>query len=476
MASANGASSSSASVEKLPRRTKLAYAVGEIGYTLGPGTVIAFWYTFFLTDVARLNLGLVSLFWFLVTLWDAVNDPVFGFLSDRTRSRWGRRRPYLLFGALPLGAIFVLLWLVPPVQSQGLLFAYYTVVYILFEAAFTAVSCPYIALTPELTLDHDERTSLVTYRMAFNIGASLIAPVVFSLLVFPMFPARDPRAFWVIGLICGAISVPPFLIAFFATRERPEFQAQESPPLTESIRFVMKNVVFRYTLAIRVLSWMPVVIAQAVFAYFLIYWTGLTEDGTSLVQGVILAVAFVFLPVVLWLARRLEKKTAYIIAASTWAVVMLGILLVPQGVKWAAYLIAALAGFGVSAAHVIPRAMDTDVLEVDELLSGKRQEGAYTGVTVFVDKLARSVILALLPAILHWSGYVQPSTANPSPVQPTSALTALRILISVLPAVLLVASIAVAARYPITRQRYGRIRKRLAVRRLRRETAQRIKA
>ena len=467
MSTSNTVHSSTSNSERLSRWNKIAYAVGEIGYATGPGTVIPFWYTIFLTDIAQLDLRLVSLFWLVVTVWDAVNDPLIGFLSDRTRTRWGRRRPYLLLGAVPFGVTFALLWLVPTVESQAALFAYYTVVYILFEAMFTIVSCPYVALTPELTQDHDERTSLVTYRMAFNIGASLAAPLLFGLVVFPMFPARDPRAFRVIGFICGAISIPPFLIAFLATRERPEFQEESALPLWESLRFVLRNVAFRYTLAIRILSWMPVVIAQAVFAYFLIYWTGLTEDETSLVQGVIMAMALLCLPVVLWLSRRLEKKTAYVIAAASWAFVMLAILLVPQGAKAPAYVIAALAGFGVSAAHLLPRAMEPDVLEVDELMSGRRQEGAYTGVAVFVDKLARALILGLLPAVLYWSGYVQPTPADPIPPQPASALRALQLLISILPALLLAASILVAQRYPITRQRYAEIRQKLVARRLR---------
>ena len=459
--------SPTADSEGLSPWIKAAYAAGEIGYAVGPGTVIPFWYTIFLTDIARLDLRLVSLFWLVVTIWDAVNDPLIGFLSDRTRTRWGRRRPYLLLGAVPFGVTFVLLWLVPAVESQAALFAYYTVVYILFETAFTAVSCPYIALTPELTLDHDERTSLVSYRMAFNIGASLAVPLRFGLVVFPMFPARDPRAFRVIGFICGAISIPPFLIAFLATRERPEFQEESALPLSKSLRFVLRNVAFRYTLAIRILSWMPVVIAQAVFAYFLIYWTGMTEDETSVVQGVILATALLFLPIVLWLSRRLEKKTAYVIAAASWTVVMLAILLVPQGARIPAYAIAALAGFGVSAAHLLPRAMEPDVLEVDELMSGRRQEGAYAGVAVFVDKLARALILGLLPTVLYWSGYVQPTALDPLPSQPASALRALQLLMSVLPALLLTASILVARRYPITRGRYAEMRQKLVARRLR---------
>jgi GPH family glycoside/pentoside/hexuronide:cation symporter len=108
--------------------------------------------------------------------------------------------------------------------------------------------------------------------------------------------------------------------------------------------------------------------------------------------------------------------------------------------------------------------MEPDVLEVDELMSGRRQEGAYAGVTVFVDKLARALVLALLPTALHWSGYVQPTANDPLPSQPASALLVLRLLMSVLPALLLAASMLVARRYPITRQRYAEIRRELAAR------------
>jgi GPH family glycoside/pentoside/hexuronide:cation symporter len=108
--------------------------------------------------------------------------------------------------------------------------------------------------------------------------------------------------------------------------------------------------------------------------------------------------------------------------------------------------------------------MEPDVLEVDELMSSRRQEGAYTGVSVFVGKLARAAILALLPAVLNWSGYVQPTAADPTPLQPASALHALRLLLSILAAGLLVPSIFVAWRYPITRQRYAAIRQKPAPR------------
>ncbi|TFG49275.1 MAG: hypothetical protein E4H40_03250 [Candidatus Brocadiia bacterium] len=448
-------------LDKLTFWQKAAYAIGDFGNSVGPGTIIPFWYSIFLTDIVRLELGLVSLFWLVVTLWDAVNDPLFGFLSDHTRTRWGRRRPYLLFGAVPFGLAFAALWFIPATNNQWLLFAYYTFVYILYEAAFTAVSCPYYALTPELTQDHDERTSLVTYRMAVSIGGGLLAPLILGLVIFPMFPPRSPKAYQTIGYASGLAFIPPLLITFLGTRERVEFQRDKPLPIRTAISYVIRNRAFHSIVGLHLLSWIPVVIVEAVFAYYLIYWTGMTEDETSIVQGIILAAALLLLPLILILSDRFEKKNAYIIAAGTWVFVMIALFFIPQGIKLPIYIIAALAGFGVSAAHVIPTAMSPDALEVDELMSGHRQEGAYAGIEVFITKLARMVVLAILPIILKWANYIQPTANNPFPPQPQSALLALRIFVSIVPAILLIFSLIVANRYTITRARYAEIEQEL---------------
>ena len=444
---------------------KAAYAIGDLGNSAGPGTIIPFWYLYFLTDVAKLDPALAGLSVLLGKVWDAINDPLVGALSDRTRSRWGRRRPYLLFGAVPFGVTFALLWIVPPIQNQVLLCLYFALMYILFDTAFTFVGCPYDALTPELTLDHDERTSVLTFRMFVSIVAGLLTALLLGEVIFPNFPGDERAAFRAVGVVCGAIFIVPVLITFFGTRERQEFQAQEALNPLEGLRFVLRNREWRYALAMSLLSWLPVDIASAVFPYFLVYWVGMTEGDANLVLGVILTSATLFLPVVLWLSRRSEKKTAFTVATATWAVIMLGILLVPQGEVTLAYVIAALTGFGVSSAHLLPRAMSTDVLEVDELMSGKRQEGIYSGFSVFVRKFSTALVLAVVGLVLAWSGYVEGVATQTSTV-----LTAIRLLIALVPTILLVMACIVAWFYPLTRQRHVAMLDELARRRSARES------
>ena len=446
--------------ERLPWRTKAAYAIGDLGNSVGPGTVIPFWYLYFLTDIAKLDPALAGLSLLIGKIWDAINDPLVGILSDRTRTRWGRRRPYLLFGAIPYGLTFALLWIVPPIQNQFLLCLYFALMYMLFDTAFTLVSCPYVALTPELTLDHDERTSLVTYRMAVSIGGGLLAALLFGLVIFPMFPEGDPLAFLTVGIVCGVIFIPPLFITFLGIRERKEFQVAQGPHPLEGLRFVLRNRPWRYTLGMSLLSWMPVDIAAALFPYFLIYWIGMSESDSNIVLFIILLSALLFLPLVLWLAKRLEKKTAFIIATVSWVAVQLSILLIPQGAKMLAYVVAFAAGLGVSSAHILPSAMSPDVLEVDELMSGRRQEGIYAGFSVFIRKLSTGLVLSIIGPILAWSGYME------SAVQQTPrVLTAIRLLMTMLPATLLLASILVAWAYPITRQKHAEVQAELEHRR-----------
>lgn len=443
--------------EKLSSWSKIAYAVGVLAHSVGPGTIVAFWYLFFLTDVAHLNPALAGVTIIVGGVWDAVNDPLVGWLSDRTRTRWGRRRPYLLFGAVPYGITFALMWWVPPIEGQILLCLYFAMVYILFDTAVTVVSCPYDALVPELTLDYDERTSVTSYRAFFSIVTGLLAAVGFGLVLDSV--SNIQFAFLGMGLTFGLIFIPTILISFFGTRERKSFQDKPAHSFRESLRFVLGNRPWRYSLGMHILSWVPVNIASAVFVYYLVYWINMRPGEASMVQGVILASSALFLPLVLWMGHRWEKRTAYIVFITSWLVVMLSILLVPQGARLLAYLIAILAGPGIAAAHALPRAMSADTLDVDQMNSERRQEGIYAGIEVFARKISTKVVLAGVGPILAWSGYVENAAE-----QTTQALWAIRLLLAVLPAVILLMAVVLARKYPLGRQEHREVQVQLGKR------------
>ena len=157
--------------KKLSTKKKLMYGAGDIGFSL-TSTIMGVYFLFFMIEVVGLRPAIAAIPIAIGKVWDFVNDPIFGYISDRTRTRWGRRRPFLLFGALPLALTFTMLWYKPGFESMTALVAYYSIAYILFEASATLCYMPYFALTPELTSDYDERTSLTSYRMFFSILGS----------------------------------------------------------------------------------------------------------------------------------------------------------------------------------------------------------------------------------------------------------------------------------------------------------------
>lgn len=426
------------------RKTKFILALGEFGPSVGVGTIVPFYLLYFMTDVAGMRPALAGGVLLFARLWDAINDPLVGNLSDRTRSRWGRRRPYMLFGAVPMGILFALLWFVPPFSDAGKA-VYYLVVYWLFDTSFTIVTAPYTALTPEITLDADERTSIITWRMAVSIITGLMAAVAMD-FVFSAMPSLQV-GFAVMGIAVGFLSILPYFWIFVAIEERAEYQGQAGFKFIEGVRLVLTNRAYLLSLMADIFAWTAIATVEAVFAYYLIYWGGIPQEESPIVMAMILASASICLPAVLWLAGRFEKNQAFIICTGTWALVHVALWFIPQNIAAPIYVVAAIAGLGVAGAHVLPGAMSIDVLESVELESGGRQEGIFVGTSNFGRKLAISIALFLIGIMLEKTGYVANATQ-----QADAALTGIRMLISWIPVAMLGASMLAAYAFPITRE------------------------
>jgi len=442
--------------EKVPGRLKLILSLGEFAPSAA-GTVIPFYFLFFLTDIAGVRPGLAGTLLLVARLWDAINDPLVGNISDRTHSRWGRRRPFILFAMLPMGLFYALLWVVPPF-GPGLRALYYLIIYLLFDTAFTFVQGPYAALTPELTLDADERTSLFIWRMAVSIITGLVAAVGMD-FAFSLLPNMRV-SFALLGVMVGALSVLPYIWIVAAVRERPEFQRQAGFGLGQAVRVVLRSRPYLLSLSIETLAWTTIAIVEAVFTYYLIYWSGIPQEDSPVVLALILASATLTLPLVNWLANRFDKKWAFVASTSVWVLVHIALWFVPQMVTAPIYVIAGLAGLGVAAAHVLPGALSVDVLEAVEMDTGQRQEGLFVGISAFGRKLGTSAALFVLGWVLDLTGYVPNAAQQTGP-----ALLGIRLMLTWVPIVLLGLAIAAAAAFPITRAVHADLVARLAERR-----------
>ena len=444
--------------EQLSRRTKLFYGSGDLGFSL-TSTILGAFFAIFLTDVVGISPSVAAAAIFAGRTWDYINDPLIGHLSDRTRSRWGRRRPFLLFGPLPFALAFMLLWWRPPLSSQIALALYYAVAYILFDAAATFVYMPYFALTPELTADYDERTALTSYRMFFSIAGSLIA-FTLPLTIVGTFTPENSSNVLRMGVIFGIISALPLWLVFATTREREAHLAQKRPNLRKSFRAALRNRPFVFGLAIFLLTWLAVDILQTILLYFIKYYMG-RESQSDIIMGTIFVTALLALPLWEWVSRRWGKRWAYVAGIAFWAAVQIVLVMVSPGSPDAViFLLCSLAGVGVGAAHVLPWSIIPDAIEWDELQTGERHEGMFYSLITLAQKIASSVAVPVALLMLDATGYVPNSVS-----QPASALWGIRILAGPIPAVLLCAGIAFAVAYPLSRERYAEVCKELASRR-----------
>ncbi|UBF26595.1 MFS transporter [Kovacikia minuta CCNUW1] len=449
--------------EKLDLPTKLAYGAGDLGTAITANILVVFLLIFF-TNVAGLSPALAGSVLLIGKVWDAINDPIVGVLSDRTKSRWGRRHSWMIFGAVPFGIFFFLQWLVPrfsdnPNANQWGLFWYYVIISILFNSFYTAVNLPYTALTPELTQDYDERTSLNSFRFAFSIGGSILS-LVLALAIFDKFKGDAIQQYLVLGAICAVLSVLPIYWCVWGTRQRvkeaesrrQEISQSESLPYLQQLKIAFSNRPFLYVIGIYLCSWLAVQNTVAVIPYFVKNWMGLTDqDFTKVVMAVQvtgLAMLFVWSAV----SKRVGKKAVYFMGMAVWIIAEIGLFFLKPGQIGLMYLLAIMAGFGVSTAYLVPWSMIPDVIELDELHTGQRREGIFYGFMVLLQKIALALGLFLVGIALEQSGFVSTVAGQPEPTQPESALWAIRLLIGPIPTIILLIGLVLAYLYPITRE------------------------
>jgi len=460
--------------------TKLVFGSGDWSSS-SFGTLRQIFYPIFITDVVGLNPLLASLPAIIGITWDAINDPLVGMLSDRIRTKWGRRRPFLLWFSVPFGLGFIILWFAPPFESQIALAAFVTFAFMLSDTFQTLVMVPLYALTPEITLDYDERSSLTGYRMAFNLVASLViaggAPAIVDAVLAA--GATQQQGYLIVGSLFGGLAVIPLLLIFFFIRERKQGQYEiaheDSVSFLESVRMVWSNIPFRFATGLYVLNWVTFDLVALALPYFIAYWVSsgnLLEKAfgvpvESAVFLVLLSISIVFLPFWVWMSNRFNKHIAYIIGMSFWALVQLLIFTIQPGQITYILVLAALAGISVSTAHVLPDALFPDVIEWDELRTSRRQEGIYYGVKNFIRKMSGMLATIIAFQALGWFGYQAPPEGATFFQQSPSALMAIRVLIGPLGALLLLSAVAMAWFYPLTRERHARIRRLLARRKKR---------
>lgn len=510
--------------------TKLAFGAGDLGPAM-TANVLVFFLLFFFTQVAGLPPGLAGSILAVGKVSDALNDPIIGWLSDRTRTRWGRRLPWLLAGALPFGALFALQWWVPPGWGDWALFAYYAAIGVLFNVAYTTINLPYAALTPELTTDYNERTSLNSFRFAFSLGGSIVS-LLLAQQIFQALPDDPLKQYLLLGGSIALMATLPTFWCALSLKERgvravlarsqrrwlggillgltltlfvagaigfqqgkglvfvlaaifglllgafgltllnvaPERASEEVPPpaqtlpLGQQVRVAFANRAFLFVIGIYLFSWLAVQLTASILPFFVSSWMQLEAETFARVALCVQGTALVLLFVWSAIARRTGKKATFAAGIGLWLVAQVGLILVQPGQEGWLYGLAALAGMGVSVAYLIPWSLVPDVIDLDELNTGQRREGVYYGFMVLLQKIGLAAGLFIVGQGLQWAGFIESTPGEPLPVQPESALLAIRLTVAPLPAFFLLASLVLAYFYPISRAAHTEILLKLAQR------------
>lgn len=452
---------------KLSAKEKVFYGMGDLSANI-LFAAISFYLLYFFVNVGGLSPGLASAVFLIAKAWDAITDYLMGRITDKTNSRWGKRRVYMLFGALPYGLCFLLLWLVPAgADQQWEKMLYYTFAYMLFNTAWTVVYIPYNSVTANMTDDYDERTSLNGIRIALaNVGL-IIGAAVFALLadgvesIFYGVFGDLKRAYLLAAGIFAAIAVVIMFFSGYNIKERVSVAPENNKGFFTTLKEFFKLPEFRNIMMCYLLSMVGFDIIMAVFMFFI-------NDSLGFGGGT-MAMVFVAVPLVcaivssaLWvkLSEKFNKHKVYVVACIFMAVVLLFAIFVPANTIWSTVLLCVFAGAGMSAIQILPYAGVPDVVEVDEYVNGVRREGAYYGITQFMYKIASGVSIALVSLLLEAFGY-QESMDGSVIQQPQEALMAVRVVLGVLPGVIFLISIIFSHKANMGRERFDMIKEEL---------------
>ena len=388
---------------RLPMRKKVGFGIADIGGNLF-FTAMGFWTLTYLTDTVYLAPALAGIAIMAAKIWDAVTDPIVGFLSDNTRSRFGRRRPYLLFGALPFGLSLWLFFTKPSFTGQTALFWWALLMLCLVNTAMTLVNIPYSALTPELTADYNEQTSLNAYRF-LCAGVGTIMGAVIVMPIVNMFPSKA-AGFSTAGAAIGGIIVITSLITFFSVKESaapPKTGNKRANAFFSAYRAVFKNSAYTVLLAIFVLHITALNFLQGMVVYYLKYIYQ-AEAFSSMIMGLLLITAIGSIPIAAKCSNVLGKNVSYrvglaVLCLSTMIIFFIGHRVGLTGLA----LLFVCAGVGVGFAFATPWAMLPDAIAWRQ--DTVHNEGCYYGVWTFASKLGQAISTGVSGFILSAVGY-----------------------------------------------------------------------
>lgn len=443
---------------KIPFRKKIAYAAPAAALAV-IGIPVYVYIPKFYTDVVGINVTMLGYLLFSVRIFDAFTDPLIGYASDRTVTRYGRRRPYIFAGSFFVALLMILLFNPPPGSPSFETVWFGLTIYALF-LFWTIVTVPYESLGPEITFDYHERTSLFGMRDGFLIGGTLMAasaPAAMQFIFGLGTDADGERAkfFW-ISMLYAPLLIGSCWWCVVAIKELPQHNTTQPGKIFTGLRQVISNRPFMILLVAYTVSAIGNNLPATLILFYVQYV--LESDLADVFLLLYFVTGILFLPAWISLSRRTGKKIAWLASMALNTGAFVGVFFLGPGDAVIYGILVFLSGIGFGATLAIPSAIQADVIDYDELLTGKRREGQYIGLWSISKKLAAAIGIGMGLTILGIAGY------SPNAEQSESVKFALRTLYALVPSLCNFAGLLIALAYPINDKIHQQIRSAIAER------------
>lgn len=415
-------------IKKFSRQERFVFASADL-WGGGGQTVISVLYLVFLTNILGVRPEVAGTTLMLAKIWDAVIDPFLGVMGDNTRTRWGRRRPYLMFGGIILLIAMALLWL--PVQFEGqLAHAIYILLTNMFYATIASMlAIAYSSMSTEISTDFDELNKVNVTRLIF----SMIATAVCTLLPTVFFRQleqgqMDVRTFYLIIVFgFGLVFTIPIIIAGIYCRERAPYNDEKIEMTPDGLIRPLKTGVFRQMVALYLTQTVTLDTVSAIIIYYSLYVViGL---NTVIFLGLFLAIQIIMLPIFYRLIRTVSKTKLFRIGLPLAVLGAIGIGFYPaNGPHVGVYVLTVLTALGYAGAMTLSWIIFPDVVDLGELVEGQRSTGSYSATMTFIRQISSAFTIFVIGNLIGFTGFITPTDQLPSPEQPAATVWAIRLI------------------------------------------------
>lgn len=395
-------------MKTLKIRNCIAYGVGDL-YGGGSFFIISTFAMYYLIAIVGMNPLLAGLIPGLGKIWDSISDPLMGYISDKTKSRFGRRRVFFLIAIFPIAITFTLIWIPVNFSSQLSLFLYYFIAYLLFYTTSTLAMVPYTALSAEMTTSFKERNKLTGFRMFFSMFATLLAGVLGQPIISTFDNPKTGHL--VLGIVFGLFFAIPWIFLFLGTWEMPVVVDKKSTKVNFMSNFIsiFNNKSFRVHLLMYICSYGAMDIMMVWLKFYVVDFLNL-KSFMAIGLGSILLTQIIVLPIYIKISNIKGHAFSYRIGLSLW---FTGLLLFSLQSSSSPLLLlilnCVLIGAGLGAGVITPFQLLPFVTDVDELITEEKRAGTYAGSMTLIRKLIQgAVVLPLTGALLCIIGYLGP--------------------------------------------------------------------